>query len=29
VAVRRGEAINARALTAMLRQVVANNRAGG
>ncbi|BFU43273.1 DUF1801 domain-containing protein [Krasilnikovia sp. MM14-A1004] len=29
VAVRRGEAINKRALTAMVRQIVANNRAGG
>jgi hypothetical protein len=29
VAVRRGETINAPALTAMLRQIVANNRAGG
>jgi hypothetical protein len=29
VAVRRGETVNARALTAMLRQIVANNRAGG
>jgi hypothetical protein len=29
MAVRRGEAVNARALTAMLRQIVANNRAGG
>jgi hypothetical protein len=29
VAVRRGENINARALTAMLRAIVANNRAGG
>jgi hypothetical protein len=29
VAVRRGETINARALTAMFRQIIANNRAGG
>jgi hypothetical protein len=29
VAVRRGEVINASALTAMLRQIIANNRAGG
>jgi hypothetical protein len=29
VAVRRGENINARALTAMFRQIIANNRAGG
>ncbi len=29
VAVRRGEAINASALTAMFRQIIANNRAGG
>jgi hypothetical protein len=29
VAVRRGEAINARALTAMFTQIIANNRAGG
>ena len=29
MAVRRGELINARALTAMLRQIAANNRAGG
>ena len=29
IAFRRGEAIKARPLTAMLRQVVANNRAGG
>ncbi len=29
VAVRRGETINAPALTAMLRQIAANNRAGG
>ena len=29
VAFRRGEPINARALTAMFRQIVANNRAGG
>jgi len=29
VAVRRGEAINAPALTAMFRQIIANNRAGG
>lgn len=29
MAVRRGETIDARALTAMLRQIVANNRAGG
>ena len=29
VAVRQGETINASALTAMLRQIVANNRAGG
>jgi hypothetical protein len=27
--VRQGERINARALTAMLRQIIANNRAGG
>lgn len=29
MAVRRGEQVNAAALTAMLRQVIANNRAGG
>jgi len=29
VAFREGEEINARALTAMLRQIIANNRAGG
>ena len=29
IAVRRGEEINADALTAMLQQIVANNRAGG
>ncbi|MDB5059892.1 MAG: hypothetical protein JWO59_3364 [Chloroflexi bacterium] len=29
VAVRQGEAINAPALTAMLKQIIANNRAGG
>ncbi len=29
VAVREGEAINAGALSAMLRQIIANNRAGG
>ena len=29
VAIRRGEPINAPALTAMLRQIIANNRAGG
>ena len=29
VAVRRGETLNAPALTAMFRQIVANNRAGG
>ena len=29
VAVRRGETINARALSAMFRQIIANNRAGG
>jgi hypothetical protein len=29
MAVRRGEAINALALTAMFRQIIANNRAGG
>jgi hypothetical protein len=29
VAVRRGEALNAPALSAMLRQIIANNRAGG
>jgi hypothetical protein len=29
VAVRQGEKINARALTAMFRQIIANNRAGG
>jgi hypothetical protein len=29
VAVRRGEVINAPALTAMFRQIIANNRAGG
>lgn len=29
MAVRQGERINQRALTAMLRQIVANNRAGG
>jgi hypothetical protein len=29
VAIRQGEAINAAALTAMFRQIIANNRAGG
>jgi hypothetical protein len=29
VAVRKGETINARALTAMFKQIIANNRAGG
>lgn len=29
VSYRRGETINARALTTMLRQIIANNRAGG
>jgi hypothetical protein len=29
VAVRDGEAINAPALSAMFRQIIANNRAGG
>jgi hypothetical protein len=29
VAVREGESINAQALTAMFRQIIANNRAGG
>ncbi len=29
VAIRQGEAINAPALTTMLRQIIANNRAGG
>src|SRR4030081_1613602 len=29
VAVRKGETINASALTAMLKQIIANNRAGG
>jgi hypothetical protein len=29
VAVRRGETINAPALAAMFRQIIANNRAGG
>src|SRR5256886_575722 len=29
VSVRRGETINARALTAMFKQIIANNRAGG
>ena len=29
VAFRRGEAVNATALTAMFRQIIANNRAGG
>ena len=29
VAIRQGEAINAPALTAMFRQIIANNRAGG
>jgi hypothetical protein len=29
VAIRKGETINARALTAMFRQIIANNRAGG
>ena len=29
VAIRRGEAINAAALTAMFKQIIANNRAGG
>ena len=29
VAIRQGEAVNARAFTAMIRQIIANNRAGG
>jgi hypothetical protein len=29
VAIARGEAINAAALTAMFKQIIANNRAGG
>jgi hypothetical protein len=29
ISFRQGEAINRRALTAMLRQIIANNRAGG
>jgi hypothetical protein len=29
VAIRQGDKLNARALTAMLRQIIANNRAGG
>jgi hypothetical protein len=29
MAVRQGEQVNAAALTAMLRQIIANNRAGG
>ena len=29
ISIRRGETINARALTEMLRQIIANNRAGG
>jgi hypothetical protein len=29
VAIRQGETINAAALSAMLRQIIANNRAGG
>ena len=29
VAIRRGEKVNARALTKMLKQIIANNRAGG
>ena len=29
IAIRQGEAMNARALTAMFRQIIANNRAGG
>jgi hypothetical protein len=29
ISFREGEAINARALTAMLEQIIANNRAGG
>src|SRR5438270_12376814 len=29
VSVRRGETVNARALTAMIKQIIANNRAGG
>ena len=29
IAIREGEPINARAVTAMLRQIIANNRAGG
>ena len=29
VAIRQGETINATALTAMFRQIIANNRAGG
>jgi len=29
VAVRQGERINARALSAMFKQIIANNRAGG
>jgi hypothetical protein len=29
ISYRRGDAVNAAALTAMLRQIIANNRAGG
>ena len=29
IAIRQGETINASALTAMLQQIIANNRAGG
>jgi hypothetical protein len=29
ISIRRGETINARALTAMFKQIIANNRAGG
>jgi hypothetical protein len=29
VAIRQGESVNARALTAMFKQIIANNRAGG
>jgi hypothetical protein len=29
VAIRQGETINSRALTAMFKQIIANNRSGG
>jgi hypothetical protein len=29
IAIRQGETVNAQALTAMLKQIIANNRAGG